>query len=210
MAEPGRRSALHGHLPVGRHGAERAGEPGIWLQERLPGALAQIHGGPEPKTLRARLAGWSLESDPSDGRACRGRDMVLLWNGPGMWLVHAEGSGASGPGGSEPEGKGVRPGGLVPRLAKALLGSDATVTDLGHARSVLGISGVRCRELLAKGCPMDVERMAVDECAATQLGPFSVLLHCVAPEAFNVYVFRSFGLALLEWAWMRRRSSATR
>jgi len=177
VAEPERRSALHAHVHAGTIG--RAGA-GVTLAERRPRALLMLHGAPEPE-LGAVLA--DAAPAPAAGRQFAAAQARFLWTGPGQWLVVAETRDV---------------GALREALESALGGTDATLTDLSHARTVVRVGGPRAADTLLAGCPLDLEAMAPGACGASVLGPFSVTVH--RHEAgFDVYVFRTFGLALWEW-----------
>ena len=171
MAKKNRRSALERHYQTGRHGV--SGAEGVTLTERRGLAMAQVNGAPE-RDGPVRLA------SQTSG------DVTLLWTGPGQWFAISE---------------RASPEELVAHLEGRLSSSDATVTDLSHARTVVRIAGDVWRDLLAKGCPADVDAMASGDCVASLLGHFTVVIHCVADDAADVYVFRSFGASL--WDWLR-------
>lgn len=170
-------SALSGVARSGRHGANAGAEPGVRLAEVCPAAVLQVHGA---GAATAPVAG---TVPPAPGRASRGATADFLWNGPGDWLAVSASQGPAD----------LRAG------LEADLGADATVTDLGHARTVVRVAGPAARDLLAKGCPLDVDRMQADDSAATLLGPFAVHIDCRGDAGFDVYGPRSFGLALWEW-----------
>lgn len=171
MAEAKRHSALGRHYQPGRYGA--SGSAGVTFAERRGLAMAQVTGAPEGEGP-ARLATQSAG------------DAMLLWTGPGQWFAVSERS---------------SPAELAASLEERLSSSDATVTDLSHARTVIRIAGDAWRELLAKGCPADVDAMKTGDCIASLLSHFTVLIHCVGDDAADVYVFRSFGVSL--WDWLR-------
>jgi sarcosine oxidase subunit gamma len=77
----------------------------------------------------------------------------------------------------------------------------AAIVDQSHGRAVLAVEGERIRDLLAKGCRIDLhpEVFAAGRCAQTLLGPFAVLLHCLAPTRFEIHVARSYAHSLHEW-----------
>lgn len=183
MAEATRRSALAGHLAPGRRGVAE-GVAGVQLSERRPPAMAQLHGAPHASQLRQRLNAFSLSTDPGPLRCARGEAVRLLWSGRDQYLVVSQDH-------QNEE--------LVLSLSTALAGSDGTAVDVSHARTVLRVEGAACRDLLAKGCPLDVDAMMPGHCAATVISHFSVLLHCDDEQAFELYVTRSFAESLLEW-----------
>ena len=180
-----RRSALDGHVVPGRHGASGREEAVVVLEELRPGALVQLNGVSEPASFAGLLSRLGIDGAPQPRRGLTGSKGELLWTGADQWwLVDRE-------------------GGMSAAEALALLevrrAPDATALDLGHARTVLRVSGPMARDLLAKGCPLDVDGLRVGDCASTRLGPFNVVLHCAGTSRFDLYVFRSFGLAMWEW-----------
>ncbi len=184
MADPLRVSALESHVRPGRYGAAIDGTPGVVLQEWRPSAIVQINGAPDGKDFGQALGFLELEALPRPRRACPGKAATLLWNGPGRWLAVS----ADAP-----------PARFVNDFREALKGSDATITDLSHARSVVRITGPHACEVLLQGCPLDLELFGENDCAASLLGHLSVQLHGLGDGGFDVYGFRSFGVALWEW-----------
>lgn len=171
MADPERRSALERHYEAGRFGATGSATPALVLGERRGLAMAQVNGAP-------------AESGPAPLGSITDGDVTLLWTGPGQWFAVSASLAADE---------------LLARLEKRLAASDATVSDLSHARTVLRVSGSAWRDLLAKGCPADVDAMAPGDCVASLLSHFTVVIHCVSDDSADVYVFRSFGVSLWEW-----------
>lgn len=184
MADPLRVSALESLVSPGRYGAATGGEAGVVLQEWRPSAIVQINGAPDGEIFGQALGFLELEARPRPLRACSGKAVTLLWNGPGRWLAVS----ADAP-----------PARFVNDLREALNGSDATITDLSHARSVVRITGPCACEVLLQGCPLDLELFGEHDCAASLLGHLSVQLHGLGDGGFDVYGFRSFGVALWEW-----------
>jgi sarcosine oxidase subunit gamma len=184
VADAVRGSAVGPHVRSGRYGAAIDETPGVVLVERRPSAIVQISGAPDGEDFAQALGFLELESLPVSCRACQGKQATLLWNGPGRWLAVS----ADAP-----------PARFVNDLRGALQGTNATVTDLSHARTVLRITGPRACEVLLQGCPLDLELFGENDCAASLLGHLSVQLHGLGDGGFDVYVFRSFAVALWEW-----------
>ena len=185
MPDSNRLSALHDHLHVGTFGADVETGPSVMLEERRPSALLQINGTPPSIMAGAGLrSALGLEADPQANHALAGSDVTLLWTGADQWLaVSSEQS-------VETLGNAVRTG---------LGGADSTFTDLSHARTVVRVGGAMARDLIAKGCPLDVDALVPGDSASSMLGSFNVIIHCRAEDSFDLYVFRSFGLAMWEW-----------
>lgn len=127
----------------------------------------------DPGTAAATLSaalGAAVVTTP--GSVAAGNDgIAVLWFGPGRWLVHAPRPGwkAGGVGG-------------------------CAVTDLSDSRRVFRLSGNGAAGFLSASCPLDlsVRSMPPGTCALTQFDRFSILLHRRAPDAFDLYVERSF------------------
>ena len=183
MADANPISALAGHRRAGDHGVAREGGPGVVLGERRPLALCQVNGAPDEKTLASKLSALGLEGRPAPRRAWSGKDHLLLWNGPGMWLAVSWKTPARE---------------WLAGLREALSGTDATVTDLCSARTVVNVAGECAAELLLKGCPLDVESLVEGDSATSLHGMLTVHVHARGEAGFDLYVYRSFGRALWE------------
>jgi len=178
-----RLSALHGQVvPGNRLGANRDASAGICLRERRLTAILQLNGAPPGADIGEHVK--ALKPAPAPLRACAKGSVSLLWNGPGMWLV-------TSPDQAVAEVRAA--------MEKALAGTDATLTDLTQARTVITVEGANARELVAKACPLDIDAMVSGDTSPSVLGHFNVQVHCVSQQCFDLYVFRSFGLALWEW-----------
>ena len=110
----------------------------------------------------------------------------VLWLGPDEWLIVA-------PDGSD----------AGPRLAEALKNIHAAVTDVSESRTVIVLSGDHARDVLAKGCALDLhpDKFAVGQCAQSTLAHIHIILQMRSdvPE-FDVYVHRSFAESM--WLWL--------
>jgi len=108
----------------------------------------------------------------------------ILWLGPDEWLVVSADNRAAA-------------------LASALATQHAAVVDVSDGRTVISISGPNARDLLAKGCPLDLHPrvFAPGRCAQTVIAHAHVIIHQIddAP-CYEVYVHRSF--ADYFWHWL--------
>ncbi len=173
MADRERHSALAQHYERGSFGATGPNGPALALSERRGLAMAQVNGAPD-------------EGGPAPLGSVADGDTTLLWTGPGQWFAVSASVGADG---------------LLAELEERLSSTDATVSDLSHARTVLRVSGAAWKDLLAKGCPVDIDAMVPGDCVASLLSHFTVIIHCVTEDSADVFVFRSFGASL--WEWLR-------
>ena len=95
----------------------------------------------------------------------------ILGTGPGRWLVRSSAA--------------------IPHLE---VPDGIALFDLSDAWRLFQISGIAARRLLASGCPLDLapRRFAAGRCAATRLDEFCVILCCVGPDTYEMYVERSY------------------
>lgn len=116
----------------------------------------------------------------------------VLWLGPDEWLVVS----AAGTDGFESEGA------LADKLRKAFEGQFVSVTEVGEARTTITISGARARDVIAKGCPLDLhpDVFGAGQCAQSHIARALTVLHCRGPETVDIHVLRSFAEYL--WTWL--------
>lgn len=138
MSEPEPRSVLSGAMKSGRFGAP--GEDPVRIGERrLSLALVQArrNGAGACREALASALGLIL---PEPGRAATAGTTTAIWLQPGCWLVAA------------PRG----PGGELIRRLTACCAQNAAIVDQTHGKVVLRLSGRRVRDVLAKGCRIDL------------------------------------------------------
>ena len=136
--------------------------------------------------IPAYLAGLPLPLEPN--RVASMRTVRVLWLGPDEWLVTA-------PEGAVPE--------LPTRIARAVADQRAIIiTELSASRAIIEISGTRARELLQKGCGLDLHprAFAPGHCAQTVFAKLPVLVDQLSPApAYRLYVRRSSARWLCDW-----------
>jgi sarcosine oxidase, subunit gamma len=110
---------------------------------------------------------------------------AALWLGPDEWLI-------LGPPGSQST--------IAHELEAALDGSHRSIVDVSDNRVALELSGPGVQELLAKGCPLDLDRRVwgVGSCAQTLLARAQVILH-ERTSTTGLLVRPSFADYLLDW-----------
>ena len=128
----------------------------------------------------ASALGLPLEPNTTADRG----DRTLLWLGPDEWLA-------------------VGPDGDAPALAAELEAAGAgwvTTVDLSSNRTVLELAGPLAREVLAKGCTLDLHPRAFGpgRCAQTALARAQVILEARG-DGFRIYVRGSFATYLATW-----------
>lgn len=179
----GRRSPL-GHLA-----AQLAATPtGVRLTE-LP-FLTQFNLRVDPAGPAARAVGDVLGAalPTRANTAVAAGDVAVLWLGPDEWLVLA------------PEG---RQESLEKALRQAIGTEPGAVVDLSAHRTTVELTGERAREVLAKGCSLDLHPTVFTpgSCAQVLLAQAPVLLVAREGEhpAYWLLVRVSFATYVADW-----------
>jgi sarcosine oxidase subunit gamma len=125
---------------------------------------------------------------PEAGRSVIGPAGNVLWLGPDEFLIV-----------TEPE----REIAVAASLLSALRGRRAAVIDISDSRTIIALSGVHARDVLAKGCGIDLHprSFAPGQCTQTSLAKARVALYQLddAPT-YHILVERSHAEYL--WLWL--------
>lgn len=182
---------LHGESPLAARAETLA-------DSSVPGAVqlsevaftAQITLRVDPKSPAAERIGTAvgtmLPNQP--GQVARTEQLQILWMGPDEWLLVG------------PEGSAGR---IQATLAEALGEDHGSVVDVSGNRTIVEVTGPRSRELLAKGCALDLHRRSFtsDQCAQTLLARAGVVVLCRDADepSFWILVRASFARYLADW-----------
>lgn len=87
------------------------------------------------------------------------------------------------------------------KLSSALQGKHALVANVSDARAVFSIDGKGCREVIAKGAPVDMSpaAMPVGQIKRTRLGQVAVAFWMADTESIELVCFRSVAPYVFEW-----------
>ncbi|WEO93673.1 sarcosine oxidase subunit gamma family protein [Streptomyces sp. FXJ1.172] len=111
---------------------------------------------------------------------------TVAWLGPDEWLVLSQ----------------TEPTAVTAELRKALAGDPGSVVDVSANRTTLELSGPAARQVLEKGCPLDLHPRAFGpgRAVSTTVGPVPVLLWQVDDEpAYRLFPRSSFADYLARW-----------
>ena len=206
MIEPYLRQSALDHLGlVGRATAapgDVAAGIGITLAEKtLPVAVTLRGNAGDAGFMDAVRGVLGVAPPTAPNTVAAGDGLALLWLGPDEWLAvqHAAAPGA------EAE--------LAERLRGALGRVRAAVTEVGESLCCIAVAGPHARDLIAKGCPLDLHPRVFGgasqdgqgHCAQSHLAKTGITLHHVDDDngtgpAFDLYVRRSFADYL--WRWL--------
>jgi len=125
------------------------------------------------RRLYEDAAGLDLPREPNRSTANDG--LHALWLAPGEWLLVSE-------------DKDIE--------------IDAMASDLSHGRTAFRIAAGPAREILAKGCPLDLREGEIQpgHCGQSVLCGVGVLVHYLEDGAhMDIYVPRSYGRFIHDW-----------
>ncbi|KHL00970.1 sarcosine oxidase subunit gamma [Sinomonas humi] len=113
----------------------------------------------------------------------------VLWLGPDEFLVVS------------PLGSTVGPAEATARLVEALGTDPGSAVDLSANRTTFELAGKAARDVLEKGCALDLHprAFAVGSAYVTQLGPVPVLLWKTGSETWEIFPRASFADYLGRW-----------
>ena len=114
-------------------------------------------------------------------------EAAIAWLGPDEWLVV-----------SPPDVKD----GLAAKLQGALTGLHVSVNDISGGQTIIRLRGARARDLLNKGCPLDLHPRAfrAGQCAQSHIAKSNALIIQLDDRpTYDVVVRRSFADYLARW-----------
>ncbi|MFI0780489.1 sarcosine oxidase subunit gamma [Streptomyces sp. NPDC021212] len=174
------------HLEEQMRAAAATGARGVTLSEWAFLAMVNVRVAPASeaadrieKTLGAPLP-------RQCGRTTTSGPHTVLWLGPDEWLVLSQGDGTA----------------VAAELREALAGDPGSVVDVSANRTTLELSGPAARQVLEKGCPLDLHPRSFGpgRAVSTTVGPVAVLLWQVddAPR-YRLFPRSSFADYLARW-----------
>ena len=101
----------------------------------------------------------------------------ILWNAPKTWLII-----------SDKEN-------IIDIIKGKCREENFGITDISHSRAVIQIKGVQAREVLKKGCPLNISEFEINNCAGSVFHGITIVVDCINdnPDTFNLLTLRSFG-----------------
>ncbi|MGE8943642.1 sarcosine oxidase subunit gamma [Leptospira interrogans] len=171
-------------LKPGRHGAP-GDAPVVLTERRLAVVQVQARKNQDAALTNALSAAFGLRL-PEPGHASTAGEWSAVWIQPGMWLVTSPFTG---------------PGDLLNRLA-TIVGTTASLTDQTFGKTVLRLAGPHARDVLAKGCRVDLHPRVFGpgQSAVTPLSQVSCVLAQVDDKpTFDLIVPSTFAVAAVEW-----------
>jgi len=185
---PTSRSALAARYREGQFGMVCSDGPGVTLCERRGLAIFLLDGPAGDGAFLAAIEdGLELELPSNAGKANALGARRAFWLAPGRWMVVAPRDDLES---------------LRAALSVTLIGRPGALTELGQGRTVIRVAGSKKLDLLSKGCPLDLHPriFTVGSCAQSLVAGIPATLSVEENgAAIDLYIMRSFGLALWDW-----------
>ena len=179
------RSALAGVYEPGRKGAG-SGEAEVSIMEVTGRDIVQLAAWPDTvgsvASKAAKPVGTAL---PSDTRTASSKGKTTVFKtAPEKFLIVC-----------------LLKAKIGEALNKTFKPEAAVVTELGHSRTILRVSGPKARDVLARGLPVDLHPDVFARGAFAQSGIHGVatLCHRSGPDQFDLIVPRNFAVVIYEW-----------
>ena len=104
------------------------------------------------------------------------KETRVLWNAPRTWLIISNKKN------------------IVNNIKDKCDHENFAVTDISHSRAVIQIKGLQAKEVLKKGCPININEIQVNNCSGTVFNGITVVVDFVNnnPDTFNLLALRSF------------------
>ena len=162
----------------------------VRLSEVVPGRQLNLRADPGNVALLAgveKQLGAALPETPN--RVASSSGVNALWLGPDEWLLVFEDDAAK----------------TIRKLEKLCAKHGASLTDVSDARGVVRVAGERARDVLAKGCSLDLHERGFEagSCAQSTIALCQVVLQRLpddgAGPVYQLYAGRSFAIYLWEW-----------
>ena len=127
----------------------------------------------EPSAIKIEDLDLPLESL----KVTTNKETRILWNAPRTWLIISNKKN------------------IVSTIKDKCDNTNFAVTDISHSRAVIQIKGLQAKEVLKKGCPININEIQINNCAGTVFNGITVVVDFVNndPDIFNLLALRSFG-----------------
>ncbi len=171
-------SELQFESPLAHRGAPQGLSVG--LREIADRGMIDLRGlATDRKFMVAAKQALGLELPKSPRTSVSWGEIKVLWLSIDQWLILC------------PRAKVAE---LLAALGKALAGIHALAVDVSDMRAIIRLEGEGSREVLMKGCGLDLLSGEYGPGAARRMrfAEIAALLHVIEDDVFDVYVFRSY------------------
>jgi len=124
-------------------------------------------------TIQIEGLGFPMENSKVESN----KETRILWSAPKTWFII-----------SKKEN-------IINNIKEKFTDENFAITDISHSRAVIQIKGLQAREILKKGCPLNINEFKTNNCAGTVFHGISIVVDLIDnnPDTFNLLTLRSFG-----------------
>ena len=124
-------------------------------------------------TIQIEGLGFPIENSKVESN----KETRILWSAPRTWFVI-----------SKKEN-------IINNIKEKCTDENFAITDISHSRAVIQIKGLQAKEILKKGCPLNINEFKTNNCAGTVFHGISIVVDLIDnnPDTFNLLTLRSFG-----------------
>ena len=118
-----------------------------------------------------------LEFPLQNTKVSSNKETRILWSAPSTWLVIS------------------RKENIIEIINEKCNSDSFAITDISHSRAVIQIKGPGTKEVLKKGCPLNLHEFEKNNCAGTVFHGIAIVVDFIdnKPDTFNLLTLRSFG-----------------
>jgi len=118
-----------------------------------------------------------LEFPLQNTKVSSNKETRILWSAPSTWLVIS------------------RKENIIEIINEKCNSENFAITDISHSRAVIQIKGPGTKEVLKKGCPLNLHEFEKNNCAGTVFHGITIVVDFIDnnPDTFNLLTLRSFG-----------------
>ena len=118
-----------------------------------------------------------LEFSLQNSKVSSNKETRILWSAPNTWLVIS------------------RKENIIEIINEKCNSENFAITDISHSRAVIQIKGAGTKEVLKKGCPLNLHEFEKNNCAGTVFHGITIVVDFIDnnPDTFNLLTLRSFG-----------------
>ena len=127
----------------------------------------------QPNTIKVE----DLDLPLKNQKVTANKEIRILWSAPRTWFII-----------SKKEN-------IINNIKEKCTDENFAITDISHSRAVIQIKGLQAREILKKGCPLNINEFKINNCAGTVFHGISIVVDLIDnnPDTFNLLTLRSFG-----------------
>ena len=118
-----------------------------------------------------------LEFSLQSPKVSSNKETRILWSALNTWLVIS------------------RKENIIEIINEKCNSENFAITDISHSRAVIQIKGPGTKEVLKKGCPLNLHEFEKNNCAGTVFHGITIVVDFIDnnPDTFNLLTLRSFG-----------------